>query len=56
VLVLRGADSDVLSRNTVARMQAERPDLQVVEFDGVGHAPALMNRDQIAAVTRFLLG
>jgi pimeloyl-ACP methyl ester carboxylesterase len=55
VLVLRGADSDVLSRNTVARMQAEKPDLQVVEFDGAGHAPALMDREQIAAVTRFLL-
>jgi pimeloyl-ACP methyl ester carboxylesterase len=54
--VLRGADSDVLSRHTLARMQAEKPDVKVVEFDGAGHAPALMDRDQIAAVTRFLLG
>jgi pimeloyl-ACP methyl ester carboxylesterase len=56
VLVLRGADSDVLSRHTLARMQAEKPDVKVVEFDGAGHAPALMDHDQIAAVTRFLLG
>jgi pimeloyl-ACP methyl ester carboxylesterase len=55
VLVLRGADSDVLTRETVARMQAEKPDLQVVEFKGAGHAPAMMDRQQIATVTRFLL-
>ena len=55
VLVLRGVDSDVLTRATVDRMRAEKPDLQVVEFQGAGHAPALMDREQIAAVTRFLL-
>jgi len=27
-----------------------------VEFAGAGHAPALMDPEQIAAVTRFLLG
>jgi len=56
VLVLRGADSDVLTRETVARMREAKPDLQVVEFAGAGHAPALMDPEQIAAVTRFLLG
>jgi pimeloyl-ACP methyl ester carboxylesterase len=56
VLVLRGADSDVLTRETVARMQEAKPDLQVVEFAGTGHAPALMDPEQIAAVARFLLG
>ena len=55
VLVLRGADSDVLTRATVDRMQLEKPDLKVVEFEGAGHAPALMDREQIAAVARFLL-
>ena len=55
VLVLRGADSDVLTRATVDRMKSEKPDLQVVEFEGAGHAPALMDPAQIAAVTRFLL-
>lgn len=55
VLVLRGAESDVLTRATVDRMQSEKPDLQVVEFDGAGHAPALMDPAQISAVTRFLL-
>jgi pimeloyl-ACP methyl ester carboxylesterase len=55
VLVLRGADSDVLTRATVDRMQSEKPDLQVAEFEDAGHAPALMDPKQIAAVTRFLL-
>jgi len=55
VLVLRGADSDVLTRATVDRMQTEKPNVQLVEFPGTGHAPALMDRHQIAAVKRFLL-
>ncbi|MGH8623022.1 MAG: alpha/beta fold hydrolase, partial [Burkholderiales bacterium] len=55
VLVLRGAESDVLTRNTIARMQAEKPELQVVEFEDAGHAPALMDPGQIATVARFLL-
>jgi pimeloyl-ACP methyl ester carboxylesterase len=37
-------------------MQEAKPDLQVVEFAGTGHAPALMDPEQIAAVARFLLG
>lgn len=55
MLVLRGADSDVLSRETVARMQGLKPDLQVLDLEGIGHAPALMSADQIGAVRSFLL-
>src|SRR5258706_7510764 len=54
-LVLRGADSDVLLKKTVDEMRARKPDLQVAEFAGAGHAPALMNDEQIAVVKRFLL-
>jgi pimeloyl-ACP methyl ester carboxylesterase len=54
-LILRGADSEVLSRETVARMQALRPGVEVLELPGVGHAPALMSYDQIAAIREFLL-
>ena len=53
-LILRGADSDVLSRETALQMQAVRPGVELLEFAGVGHAPALMSYDQIAAVRRFL--
>jgi pimeloyl-ACP methyl ester carboxylesterase len=55
VLVLRGAESDVLTSATVAEMRKRKPDVQVVEFPGVGHAPALFDSDQIKVVRRFLL-
>ncbi len=54
-LVLRGAESEVLLPSTVEEMRRRKPDLQVVEFPGVGHAPALMSADQINVVRDFLL-
>ena len=54
VLVLRGAESEVLTRGTVEEMQKRKPDVKVVEFDGVGHAPALASRNQIEVVREFL--
>ena len=54
-LVLRGADSDLLSRATTAQMSARGPKARVVEIPGVGHAPTLMHPDQIALVRDFLL-
>jgi pimeloyl-ACP methyl ester carboxylesterase len=55
VLVLRGAESEVLAKKTVEEMRERKPGTEVVEFAGVGHAPALMSEDQIAVVKRFLL-
>jgi pimeloyl-ACP methyl ester carboxylesterase len=54
VLVLRGAESGVLPRGVAEEMQRRRPDTKLVEFDGVGHAPALASPDQIDAVRAFL--
>ncbi|MEK6244774.1 MAG: alpha/beta hydrolase [Pseudomonadota bacterium] len=54
-LVLRGAESDVLSHDTLLQMQALRPGVEVLELPGIGHAPALMSYDQIAVVREFLL-
>jgi pimeloyl-ACP methyl ester carboxylesterase len=54
VLLLRGAQSDLLSAETAQRM-AQRPGTTLVEFDGVGHAPTLVAEDQRAAVRGFLL-
>lgn len=54
-LVLRGAESDVLSRETMLQMQGLRPGVEVLELPGIGHAPALMSDNQIAAVREFLL-
>ena len=54
VLVMRGADSDFLSPDTVARMKRSGPAVSTVEVAGCGHAPALMRDDQISAITSFL--
>ena len=54
-LVLRGADSDLLSAATASAMQARGPRPRVLEFAGVGHAPTLVADDQLAAVCDFLL-
>lgn len=54
-LVLRGAESDLLRAEDAAAMARRGPAARVVEFPGVGHAPALMAPDQIAAVRDFLV-
>ena len=54
-LLLRGADSDLLSHATAQAMTARGPRARLVEFDGVGHAPMLVQPDQVAVVREFLL-
>lgn len=54
-LVIRGAESDLLLRETAQQM-AERPHVRQVEIPGCGHAPALMDAGQIGIVTDFLAG
>ena len=54
-LVIRGEQSDLLSRETVAQMRERGPKAQAVEFAGIGHAPTLLHEDQIAIVREFLL-
>lgn len=54
VLLLRGAESDLLHADTAAEMQRRGPLTRLVEFAGVGHAPALLSDEQIGAVVAFL--
>jgi len=54
-LVVRGALSDLLTRDTCERMAACGPKAKVIEVEGVGHAPTLMHADQIGIVRGFLL-
>lgn len=54
-LILRGAGSEVLQRDTVERMRRSGPPTDVVELPGIGHAPSLMAPDQIEVVREFLL-
>jgi len=54
-LLTRGAQSDLLKRETALTMTARGPRARLVEFEGVGHAPTLIAHDQVQAVTSFLL-
>jgi pimeloyl-ACP methyl ester carboxylesterase len=56
LLVLRGANSDILSAETVAKMRALKPDLQSAEIPGRGHAPLLNEPESLAAIDAFLAG
>ncbi|HUN67208.1 MAG TPA: alpha/beta hydrolase [Burkholderiales bacterium] len=54
-LVLRGAQSDLLTRETCDKMAGRGPKAKVIEIPGVGHAPTLLHADQIKLVREFLL-
>ncbi|HEX7690046.1 MAG TPA: alpha/beta hydrolase [Burkholderiaceae bacterium] len=54
-LVLRGAESDLLSSATARQMSERGPRARVHEFAGVGHAPTLVQAEQVAVVREFLL-
>jgi pimeloyl-ACP methyl ester carboxylesterase len=55
-LLLRGAESDLLSAQTAAAMHTRGPAPKVIEFPRIGHAPMLLTAEQIAPVVRFLEG
>ncbi|ACI98760.1 alpha/beta fold hydrolase [Rhodospirillum centenum] len=54
VLVIRGAESDLLLSETAQRMLVEGPPTRLAEIPGAGHAPALMDPAQIRLVRDFL--
>jgi pimeloyl-ACP methyl ester carboxylesterase len=54
-LITRGADSDLLSRETALAMTQRGPKAQLIEFEGVGHAPTFVTDNQIEAAASFLL-
>jgi len=55
-LLIRGANSDLLSRETAHMMTTRGPKAQLVEIANVGHAPTFLNEDQIAIARQFLIG
>lgn len=55
-LLLRGAESDLLSTSTAEAMTRRGPQARLVEFAGVGHAPMLVQPDQVQCVVDFLEG
>jgi pimeloyl-ACP methyl ester carboxylesterase len=55
-LLVRGAQSDLLSHETALQMTARGPKPELVEIAGVGHAPTFMHDDQVAIARKFLIG
>jgi pimeloyl-ACP methyl ester carboxylesterase len=53
-LVVRGKESDMLLAATAAEMSRRGPKAKVVEIAGCGHAPPLMDEDQIGIVKDWL--
>ena len=54
VLIVRGADSDILARATATRMCNVMKSAKAVEIPGVGHAPSLGEPQAVAAPKEFL--
>jgi pimeloyl-ACP methyl ester carboxylesterase len=54
VLALRGANSDLVSAETVEAMKAAHPRLEVVTVPDQGHAPLLQGREIIQQIRRFV--
>jgi pimeloyl-ACP methyl ester carboxylesterase len=54
-LLVRGAESDLLSRETAQAMTQRGPKARLAELAGVGHAPMFVVDDQVALVRGFLL-
>lgn len=54
-LLVRGAESDLLSHATAQAMTQRGPRAQLIELPGIGHAPTFTHADQIAIAKDFLL-
>lgn len=53
-MLVRGAQSDLISRETAWQMTQRGPKAKLVELAGIGHAPTFVSDSQIALATEFL--
>lgn len=54
IVLVRGAISDIISREIVEKMKILKPDLSVYEVPGVGHAPILDEKESLMAIEEIL--
>lgn len=54
MLVIRGANSDILSEETLAKMAEEKPDVAMATIPDRGHAPMLNEKESLEAIEQFL--
>jgi esterase len=53
ILIVRGAESDILASATAQRMCAVHQQTKTVEVPGVGHAPSLTEVESLGAIKEF---
>jgi pimeloyl-ACP methyl ester carboxylesterase len=53
VLVIRGANSDLLSAETVAKMKEHDPAMEIIEVPDQGHVPVLTGDELLNAIVAF---
>jgi pimeloyl-ACP methyl ester carboxylesterase len=56
VLLLRGEYSDLLPSDVALSMTRRGPRTELVEIAGCGHAPALLDEDQIGTIVNWVTG
>lgn len=54
LLVLRGETSDILSADTLVRMQSEHPNCTAVTVPRIGHVPQMREPEVLAAIDRII--
>ena len=54
VLVVRGSQSQVLTTDVIAEMKLRKPSMSLIEIDGAGHFPHLMDSAQTAPIEAWL--
>ena len=56
VLAIRGENSDLLSAETLARMEREHPRFDQIVIAGEGHAPLLIRNAVLQRISAFIMG
>jgi len=53
-LVLHGTESEVLTHEIAEQMTRRGPRARIVDFEGIGHAPFLLAKEEIQLISDFL--